>query len=278
MTINCNGGLLSFDTPKVMGILNLTPDSFYDGGKYKKEAEVLAQTEKMLTEGATFIDVGSYSSRPGALEISEEEELKRILPLVEKLVSNFPGIILSIDTFRSRVAKECVLSGAAMVNDISAGNLDENMLPTIAKLQVPYCMMHMRGTPKTMQGFTEYDNLIPDILYYFSGKIEKARNLGVNDLIVDPGFGFAKLPSQGFKILKQLNLFTNLELPLLVGLSRKSMIYKTLGTDAEQALNGTSILHTIALQNAANILRAHDVKEAMECVRLTEIINDQSVL
>ncbi|HET8838950.1 MAG TPA: dihydropteroate synthase [Flavobacteriaceae bacterium] len=275
MTINCNGDLISFDSLKVMGILNLTPDSFYDGGKYKKEAEVFAQTEKMLAEGATFIDLGGYSSRPGAEEISEADELNRILPIVEKLISRFPKIVLSIDTFRSRVAKESVLAGAAMVNDISAGNLDANMLPTIAELQVPYCMMHMRGTPKTMQNLTNYENLIVDIMFYFSGKIEEAKNLGINDLIIDPGFGFSKLPAQGFEILKQLELFTNLELPILVGLSRKSMIYKTLETNAANALNGTSILHTIALQNGANILRAHDVKEAMECIHILEFIGDR---
>ncbi len=274
MTINCNGKLVSFDSPKVMGILNLSPDSFYDGGKYKNEAKALSQTEKMLDEGATFIDVGGYSSRPGAKKISEEEELARIFPFLEKLISNFPNILLSVDTFRSRVARECVLAGAAMINDISAGNLDKNMLITIAELQVPFCMMHMRGTPKTMQSLTHYEDLLTEILFYFSGKIQMARKLGINDLLIDPGFGFSKLPSQNFKILSKLELFKELELPLLVGVSRKSMIYKTLETDAENALNGTSVLHSIALQKGADILRAHDVKEARECIQLVEMIQD----
>lgn len=274
MTLNCNGELIVLDSPKVMGILNLTPDSFYDGGKYKNEAEILGQTEKMLTEGATFIDAGAYSSRPDAANISEEEELKRILPVVEMLLREFPGIILSIDTFRSRIAQECVLAGAAMVNDISAGNLDDKMMEIIAELQVPYCMMHMRGTPKTMKTLNQYENLLPEILFYFSQKIRTARNMGINDLIVDPGFGFSKNPQQSFELLSKLEIFTTLELPLLIGVSRKSMIYKSLDIEPDDALNGTSILNTIALQKGADILRVHDVKEAVQCLRLLKMLGD----
>lgn len=270
MTINCKGKLITLDSPKVMGVLNLTPDSFYDGGKYKNPREIIHQTEKMLKEGATFIDLGAYSSRPGAKEVPEQEELGRIVPVVQLLTKEFPDILLSIDTFRSQVARETIEAGAAIVNDISAGNLDAQMIATVAELNVPYCMMHMRGTPKTMKDLNTYTDLLPDILLYFSKKIREARSSGINDLIVDPGIGFSKNPAQGFEILRKLALFKNLDLPLLVGLSRKSLIYKTLGTDPENALNGTSVLNTIALHNGANILRVHDVKEAMECVSLLE--------
>lgn len=273
MTINCKGNLIALDSPKVMGILNLTPDSFYDGGKYKNEQEIILQTEKMLTEGATFIDVGAYSSRPGATDISEEEEIKRLVPIVSMLIKEFPDILLSIDTFRSHVARESISAGAAMINDISAGNLDEKMMETVARLKVPYVMMHMRGTPKTMKNLNEYDNLLQEILFYFSEKIQQARALGINDLVVDPGIGFSKNSSQSFEILDKLELFKNIELPLLVGVSRKSLIYKTLETTPENALNGTSILNTIALCKGANILRVHDVKEAMECVSLISGLN-----
>lgn len=272
MTLNCKGSLIDLGTPKVMGILNLTPDSFYDGGKYKNHDEILSQTDKMLKEGATFIDVGGYSSRPGATNISEEEEIRRVLPIIKLLLEEFPEILISVDTFRSGVAKKSIEAGAALVNDISAGDLDGNMMKTLAALQVPYIMMHMRGTPQTMKSQTHYEHLIQEILFYFSEKTAAARDLGINDLLIDPGFGFAKTPEQGFEILNQLKSFTNLECPILVGLSRKSMICKSLGVSSKDALNGTSILNSIALYNGASILRVHDVKEAVEAVKLVDCI------
>lgn len=275
MTLNCNGHLIDLTHPKVMGILNITPDSFYDGGKYKDEKSILSQTERMLKEGATFIDVGAYSSRPGADAVSEDDELNRILPIVEGLLKEFPDSILSIDTFRSTVAENCLKAGAALVNDISAGKLDENMLPTIAKYKVPFIMMHMHGTPKTMNKQTEYENLLVDILKYFSERIAQARKLGIIDIIVDPGFGFAKTLAQNYELLSKLALFQTLGLPILAGLSRKSMIYKVLGTTAENALNGTTALNMVALMNGANILRVHDVKEAVECITLAERLSEK---
>lgn len=274
MTINCKGQLIDLSTPKVMGILNLTPNSFFDGGKYKNDSEILSQVEKMLNDGATFIDIGAYSSKPKAEFVSEEEELNRIVPIVQLIVKKFPETLLSIDTFRSTVAKVCIENGAAIINDISAGNLDETMLETIAKYNVPYIMMHMRGTPQTMQSMTDYENLVKEILFYFSEKVAKARSFGINDLIVDPGFGFAKTLEQNYDILQKLELFKILELPLLAGFSRKSMIYKLLNSSAEEALNGTTVLNTIALTKGAKILRVHDVKEAFECVVLFNKTNN----
>jgi len=273
MTINCKGALIDLTSPKVMGILNITPDSFYDGGIHSKEHDILIHVEHMLNEGATFIDVGAYSSKPNANYVSEEEELARILPIVASILKRFPDILLSIDTFRAKVAKACVEIGAALINDISAGKLDDAMLPTIAELGVPYIMMHMRGTPQNMQTKTDYNNLTKDILFYFSERLAKARNLGIVDLIVDPGFGFAKTKEQNFELLNDLELFKMLELPILVGVSRKSMIYKTLNNSPKEALNGTSVLNTIALQKGAHILRVHDVKEAVECIKLVESLN-----
>lgn len=268
MTINCNGQLIDLCTPKVMGIVNLTPNSFYDGGKLSDEKSVLLQVEKMLADGATFIDVGGYSSKPNAEFVSEEEELQRVIPIIHRIVKEFPKVLLSIDTFRSQVAKHSVENGVAIVNDISAGSLDENMMRTVAQLRVPYVMMHMKGTPKTMQSLTQYDDLVKEIFFYFSEKIAQARSFGISDVIVDPGFGFAKTLEQNFELLNKLELFDVLDLPLLVGVSRKSMIYKTLETDAEHALNGTTSLNTISLMKGAKILRVHDVKEAVECVQL----------
>lgn len=273
MTINCKGKLIDLSTPKVMGILNVTPNSFYDGGKHIDEKSILLQVEKMLLEGATFIDIGGYSSKPSAEFVTEEEELQRILPIVRKVVKEFPEAIISIDTFRSKVAKETIENGAAIINDISSGNLDDKMLGTIAQLQVPYIMMHMKGTPQTMQKLTQYENIIKEMLFYFSERVAKARSLGINDLIIDTGFGFAKTLEQNFEVLSKLELFQMLELPLLVGVSRKSMIYKTLDTTAEFALNGTTSLNTISLMKGAKILRVHDVKEAVECVKLFNQLN-----
>ncbi len=268
MTINCKGQLIDLSIPKVMGILNVTPNSFFDGGKYKNESEILSQVQKMLNDGATFIDIGAYSSKPNAEFVSEEEELLRIVPIVNLILENFPETLISIDTFRSEIAKACIENGAAMINDISAGNLDDKMPETIAKYNVPYIMMHMRGTPKTMQTMTNYENIVKEMLFYFSEKVALARSLGINDLILDPGFGFAKTVEQNYEVLQKMELFNVLELPILAGFSRKSMIYKTLNSSAEEALNGTTVLNTLALSKGAKILRVHDVKEAMECVTL----------
>ena len=273
MTINCKGTLIDLSTPKVMGILNITPDSFYDGGRYKNDTSILNQVENMLIEGATFIDVGAYSSRPGANHVSEAEELKRIIPIVELLIKQFPSINLSIDTFRSNIAKECINTGAAIINDISGGKLDEKMLETVGKLGVPYVMMHMKGTPQTMQQHTDYNDLIKEIIYYFSERVAEARSHKINDIIIDPGFGFSKTLEQNYSLLNHLELLNMLEQPMLVGVSRKSMIYKLLDTNPKEALNGTTSLNTIALLKGAKILRVHDVKEAMECIKLTNQLN-----
>ena len=272
MTINCKGALIDLSVPAVMGILNVTPDSFFDGGRYKSDSDFLNQAESMLRDGATFIDVGAYSSKPNADFVSEDEELSRIVPIVELLISNFPEILLSIDTFRSAVAQNCIQYGAAIINDISAGHLDENMLPTVARLQVPYIMMHMRGTPQTMQSFTTYENIVQEMLFYFSERVQQARLFGINDIIIDPGFGFAKTLDQNYEVLQKLELFSNIDLPVLVGISRKSMIYKLLNSSAKEALNGTSILNTIAIQKGANILRVHNVREAVECIKITQML------
>mgnify|MGYP003607620523 CR=1 FL=1 len=271
--MNCKGQLIDLSTPKIMGILNITPNSFFDGGKYKNENELIERVNKMLDEGATFIDVGGYSSKPNAEFVSEEEEISRIIPVVNLLQKHFPDIILSIDTFRAGVAQRCIENGAAIINDISAGKLDDKMLETIAKFQVPYIMMHMKGTPQTMQTLTQYDDIMKEMLFYFSERIATARTFGINDLIVDPGFGFAKTLEQNFEVMQKLELFQMLELPLLIGISRKSMIYKTLDSNAEMALNGTTFLNAIALTKGAKILRVHDVKEAVECVKLFDKIS-----
>jgi dihydropteroate synthase len=277
MTINCKGQLIDLATPKVMGILNVTPNSFFDGGKHKPgssgESEILSQVGKMLSDGATFIDIGGYSSKPSAEFVSEEEELNRIVPVVQSIMKHYPEAILSIDTFRSVVAATCVDKGAAIINDISAGILDDKMMEVVAKYNVPYIMMHMRGMPQTMQSMTNYDDIVKEILFYFSERIHKARSLGINDLIIDPGFGFAKKLEQNNEVLKKLALFEMLELPLLVGISRKSMITKALDISSNEALNGTTVLNTIALTKGANILRVHDVKEAVEAVTLFNKIN-----
>ena len=273
MTINCKGLLVDLSAPKVMGILNVTPNSFFDGGKYKNETEILSQVEKMVVDGATFIDIGAYSSKPNAEFVSEQEEISRIVPVVDLILKHFPETILSIDTFRSEVAKASIENGAAIINDIAAGNLDNNMFEIIAKYNVPYVMMHMRGNPQTMQTLTDYDDIVKEMLFYFSEKVAKARSFGINDLMIDPGFGFAKTVGQNYEVFQKMELFNMLELPLLVGVSRKSMIYKTLGTTIENALNGTTVLNTLALTKGAKILRVHDVKEAVECVALFNKIN-----
>lgn len=274
MTINCKGTLLDLNSPKVMGILNITPDSFYDGGMYKNETTILNQTEKMLNDGATFIDVGAYSSRPGAAEVSEEEELKRIVPVVELLIKKFPDIIISVDTFRSKVAEETINLGAALINDISGGNLDSKMYETVAKLKVPYILMHMAGTPKTMQNNPSYEDVTKDLIYFFSDKIDQLHRLNVSDIIIDVGFGFGKTIEHNFQLLRNMSLFQNLDKPILAGLSRKSMLYKTLDITSQEALNATTSANTIALLNGANILRVHDVKEAVEAVKLVNQLRE----
>ena len=268
MTINCKGELIDLSTPKIMGILNITPNSFYDGGKFNLSENIRSQVDKMINEGATFIDIGAYSSKPNADFVSELEEHNRILPVVQNILKHFPDALISIDTFRSSVAEVCIQNGAAIINDISAGNLDHKMIEIIAKYNVPYIMMHMRGTPQTMQSQTNYQNIIKEMTYYFSEKTNKARSLGINDLIIDPGFGFAKTLEQNYQIMQNLEHFQTLNLPVLCGVSRKSMIYKPLNASANEALNGTTVLNTIALSKGANILRVHDVKEAAECVKL----------
>lgn len=275
MTLNCKGQLIDLALPKVMGILNVTPNSFYDGGKFADEKALLNQVEKMLNEGSTFIDIGGYSSKPNAEFVSEEEELQRVIPIVTTIIQKFPETLISIDTFRSKVAKESIENGAAIINDISAGNLDENMMKTVAKLQVPYSMMHMKGTPQTMQLLTQYENIVKEMMFYFSEKVARARSFGINDLILDPGFGFAKTLEQNFEVLNKLELFKMLELPILAGISRKSMIYKTLETDAKNSLNGTTSLNTISLMKGTKILRVHDVKEAVECVKLYNLLKSK---
>ncbi|QGK74663.1 dihydropteroate synthase [Flavobacterium sp. SLB02] len=273
MQINCKGQLIDLSIPKVMGILNVTPNSFFDGGKYKNEKEIISQVEKMLSEGATFIDIGAYSSKPRAEFVTEQEEIERIVPAIELILKHFPEALLSIDTFRAEVAKGSIESGAAIINDIAAGELDDKMFDVIADYNVPYIMMHMRGNPQTMQSMTQYDDIVKEMLFYFSEKVKKARSLGINDLILDPGFGFAKTTDQNYEVLQKMELFNLLELPVLAGVSRKSMIYKTLGNTAQEALNGTTVVNTIALTKGAKILRVHDVKEAVECVTLCNKLN-----
>lgn len=273
MIINCKGQLIDVSKPTVMGILNVTPNSFFDGGKYATQSEILSQVEKMLNDGATFIDIGAYSSKPKAEFVSENEELERIVPIVDLILKNFPETLISIDTFRSEIARICIENGAAIINDISAGNGDDAMMETVAKYNVPYIMMHRRGNPQTMQTMTNYENIVKEMLFYFSEKVAIARSFGINDLIIDPGFGFAKTVEQNYEVLQKLELLQILELPLLVGFSRKSMIYKYLKSSAEEALNGTTVLNTIALTKGAKILRVHDVKEAMECVTLFHKMN-----
>jgi len=277
MLINCKGELIDLSIPKVMGILNVTPNSFFDGGRYKNEQEIILQVEKMLAEGADFIDIGAYSSKPSAEFVTEQEETERIVPVIELILKHFPNALLSIDTFRAEVAKASIESGSAIINDISAGELDDKMFDVIARYNVPYIMMHMRGNPQTMQSLTQYDDIVKEMLFYFSEKVQKARSMGINDLIVDPGFGFAKTTNQNYEVMQKMELFNLLELPVLAGISRKSMIYKTLNSTPQEALNGTTFLNTIALTKGTKILRVHDVKEAVECVTLFNKINSNKV-
>lgn len=270
-TINCRGELIDLSTPKVMGIINITPDSFYDGGKYKSDKDILVQVEKMLEDGCDIFDIGAYSSRPGADDVSEELELQRLANTLKLIRNKFSDIIISVDTFRSNIARTVVNDFEVdIINDISAGDLDSNMLQTMAEINVPYIMMHMKGNPKSMQKNPEYENVVKEVMMYFSEKLEKLKLLGLNDVIIDPGFGFGKTVEHNYQLLKYLDDFRIFELPILIGVSRKSMICKVLETEPKYALNGTTVINTLALQGGANILRVHDVKEAKETVQLFE--------
>jgi dihydropteroate synthase len=271
-TLNCSGTLLSLDQPIVMGILNVTPDSFYDGGKYTHEKNILSQVEKMLNEGASIIDVGGMSSRPGAEIIEEAEELQRVLPIIKNIIQHFPDTIVSIDTVRAEVARQCIHTGASIINDISAGRIDQKMYETVAELNVPYILMHMSGTPKNMQTRPDYHDVVQEVLDFFIQEVGKLRDLGVKDIILDPGFGFGKNITHNYQLLGNINVFNILGLPLLAGLSRKSMIYKLLEITPAEALNGTTALNIIALQQGAKILRVHDVKEAKQTIQLWELV------
>jgi dihydropteroate synthase len=273
-TLNCKGRILVIDKPIVMGIINVTPDSFYSESRKFESTEILNQAEKMLSEGATILDIGGQSTRPGGEDVGVDEEIKRVIPAIEILSKYFSDAIISVDTYRSKVAEEAVAAGASIVNDISGGSLDERMLETVGKLNVPYILMHIKGTPQTMQQYAKYDNVSLEVLDYFIKKVEECRLAGINDVIIDPGFGFAKTIQHNFELLNQLEIFKILERPLLVGISRKSTIYKTLETTAEEALNGTTVLNTAALLKGATILRVHDVKEAMEAIKLVGAVNN----
>ncbi len=274
LSINCNGNLLNLSTPKIMGILNITPDSFYDGGKFSDVKNAVNQTNKMLSDGADIIDIGAVSSRPGADLLSFEEEKNRLKPILKELSKEFKNTIFSLDTFRADIAEYFVNEyGISIINDISAGELDSKMFETIGKLNVPYIMMHMQGVPGNMQNNPKYTNITLEIIKYFAKKVSIAKQIGINDIIIDPGFGFGKTLDDNYKLLKKLKDFEILELPILVGISRKSMIYKQLETSADNAITGTIAANTIALLNGANILRVHDVKEANDCIK---IVNKQS--
>jgi len=266
--LNCKGRLLVVDKPLVMGIINVTPDSFYSGSRFNLASDVLPKVEKMIKEGASIIDVGGQSTRPGSQQLSAEAELERVIGIIESIHFNFPDTVISVDTFHAKVAIDAVAAGASMVNDISAGGLDLNMISTVSSLNVPYVCMHMKGTPATMQQHAQYENIALETLDYFVKKVEQCRKAGIKDVIIDPGFGFAKTIEQNFLLLKQLPILRTLELPILCGLSRKSTVYKTLAVPVEESLNGTTVLNTIALLNGANILRVHDVKEAKEAIEL----------
>ena len=272
MNINIRGELFDLTTPKVMGILNLTPDSFYDGGKFNDINIVENHISKMIKDGMDILDIGGYSSRPGAKEVSLQEELSRVLPSLKHIRKKFPDLIISIDTFRSEIANACLNEGADIINDISAGKMDNKMLETISKYNCPYILMHMKGNPKTMQQSPSYNDIVIEIIQFLAERIKVAHEFGITDLIADPGFGFGKTTEHNFEILNNLEKFLILDIPTLTGFSRKSMIYNTLKTNSENALNGTSCLNTIALTKGAKILRVHDVKEAKECIMLYEKI------
>ncbi|OQA08156.1 MAG: Dihydropteroate synthase [Bacteroidetes bacterium ADurb.Bin397] len=266
--LNCKGQLINLDEPKIMGILNVTPDSFYDGGKFTEEKAIIERVQQMVFHGATFIDIGAQSTRPGAVIIEEKEEIARLIPAIKLIIKNFPEILISADTLRSVVAKQAVDAGASLINDVSGGDHDPAMFDFIAQSRIPYILMHMQGTPETMQTNPEYDDVVPDIYSILLQKVTALRRKGVKDIILDPGFGFGKTVAHNFKLLKMLGFFRNSDCPVLAGISRKSMICKTLQVNPVNALNGTTALHMAALMNGASILRVHDVKEAAEVVKL----------
>ena len=272
-TLNAGGKLIDLGTPKVMGIINITPDSFFAESRKTGTDAIIQQAGKMLADGAAFIDLGAYSSRPGAVDISVQEETDRLLPAVEAIAANYPDAIISVDTFRADVAEAAVNTGAHIINDIGGGELDENMFATVARLQVPYILMHMKGTPQTMAKQASYDDVFAEVYDYFVKKIYRLKQLGVHDIILDPGFGFAKTAGHSYALMNRMNEFNLLQLPVLAGVSRKRMIYGLLGSTAEEALNGTTALNTIALTKGADILRVHDVKEAVEAVKLWAAVN-----
>lgn len=272
-TIRSGKTLLDLSRPKIMGIVNVTPDSFFDGGKYANTDQALDQATKLLTDGADILDIGAYSSRPNAEYVTVEEEIDRLIPFIEKLKEKHPECIISIDTFRSKVAEAAIQSGAHLINDISGGTLDEDMFAMVGKLKVPYILMHMRGNPQTMQSLTDYDDLISDISYYFAERISKLRKFGVQDIILDPGPGFAKTLEQNYELIRRFGEFKSLGLPLLGAVSRKSMIYNALNITAQEALNGTTALNMALLLQSADLLRVHDVKEAKETIALFEKMN-----
>ncbi len=272
-TLNCKGKLLTISKPIVMGIINTTPDSFYTASQQSTNNAVLAKATQMLQEGATILDIGGQTTKPGSQEVGVEEELNRVIPAIEQLIKAFPDAIISIDTYHAKVAQYAVEAGARIVNDVSGGMMDVTMLATVAQLKVPYICMHMKGTPQNMQQNPTYENVTKEVLEFFIERIETCRSAGIKDVIVDPGFGFGKAIAHNFQLLKELAVFKMLQKPILLGVSRKSTIHKTLGITANEALNGTTVLNTIGLQNGANILRVHDVKEAMECVKLIEAMN-----
>jgi dihydropteroate synthase len=273
-TLNFKGRLVDLSTPRIMAILNVTPDSFYDGGRYSDEKKISERCEAVLRQGATFVDVGGYSSRPGASDIDEKEELSRIVPALKIISRDFPELLISVDTFRSQVARAAVEHGASMINDISGGALDVSMEETILELGVPYVLMHMKGTPRTMVKEAVYENVVKEVLEYFHVRVHRMTLSGIKDIIVDPGFGFAKTREHNFEILEQLELFRITGKPIMAGLSRKSMVWKTLGIEPEEALNGTTVLNTIALMKGVDILRVHDVKEAAEVVKLITVLEE----
>ena len=272
-SINLGGKLLSLDVPIVMGILNITPDSFYEGSRRQSEDAVLSLAQKMVSEGVTILDLGAYSTRPGADDVSPIEEADRLLPALELVRDAFPDVALSVDSFRESVIRQALQAGAHMVNDVTGGHGDEQMLETVAQFQVPYVCMHMRGTPKTMMKENQYDDLLLDLNYYFTERLHACKQAGINDVILDPGVGFAKGPTQNFELLSRLHLLIH-DAPMLVGLSRKSFIYRTLGVQADQALNGTTAMHMEALRGGAKILRVHDVAPALECIQLYQALQN----
>lgn len=267
-TLNCKGKLLTIEQPLVMGIINATPDSFYKGDLNAGLEKIVEKAGKMIMEGADIIDIGGQSTRPGSIRISASEEIQRVIPVIDSIVADYPQIILSIDTYHSQVAEAAIKAGASIINDISAGSLDPEMINCVSSLNVPFICMHMKGTPENMQNNPTYEDLVKEVLDFFINKIDQCKRAGIKDLVIDPGFGFGKTLHQNFILLKQLSVFKILDQPILAGLSRKSMIYKTLGIDVSEALNGSAVLNTIALQQGASILRVHDVKEAKEAVTL----------